>query len=165
MTVSAAIFDLDGTLVCLPINYETMFDEFKRIMRVDVVRPLVDTIARADGRARQEVFAAWDRAELSVARGSTVCNEGSMLYHQNQDKPRALVTLQGRKTVDVILECYGLKFDVIVTREDSLFREEQLKMAIKKLNVATPDILFVGNADTDEAAAKTVGCQFHRVKS
>ncbi len=163
MTASAAIFDLDGTLVCLPIDYEKMFDEFKRIMHVNVVRPLVETLSRVDSHTRGEVFAAWDRAELAVARGSTVCTEGGMLYQQFKDKPKALVTLQGRDTVDIILECYDFKFDVIVTREDSLFRDEQLTLVLEKLKLPAPDVLFVGNADTDEAAAQKIGCQFHKV--
>jgi hypothetical protein len=36
-------------------------------------------------------------------------------------------------------------------------------MAIQKLDASTSVVLFVGNADTDEAAAKIVGCQFRRV--
>jgi phosphoglycolate phosphatase-like HAD superfamily hydrolase len=132
-------------------------------MHVNAVRPLVDTLARIDGKTRQEVFAVWDKAELSVARSSTVCNQGSLLYNQFKNKPNALVTLQGKKTVDVICESFGFQFDVIVTREDSIFRSEQLKMAIQKLEASVSDVLFVGNADTDEAAAKAVGCQFRRV--
>ncbi len=37
--IEAAIFDLDGTLVDIPIDYHMMLVEFKRILGVDEVRP------------------------------------------------------------------------------------------------------------------------------
>jgi beta-phosphoglucomutase-like phosphatase (HAD superfamily) len=164
LTIAAYVFDLDGTLACLPVNWETLFEEFKRIMNVDVVRPLVDTISKVSGKTRDEVFYVWDRAEAAAIKGTTFCVEGKTLYHEAEGKPKALVTLQGKKTVDAIVNKFGLTFDVVITREDTLFRSDQLLMAAQKLNVLIQDIMFVGNAETDETAAKKVGCQFHRVK-
>jgi HAD superfamily hydrolase (TIGR01549 family) len=162
--ISAAAFDLDGTLACLPVNYEALFAEFKRIMHVDVVRPVVDTVSQLDGKTRQEVFAAWDKAELAIFENATSCGEGIHLYHELTGKPKALVTLQGKAVVLFILKKFGLSFDVVVTREDSLFRAEQLKIVAEKLDVPVQDLLFIGNADSDVAAAQEVGCQFQRVK-
>lgn len=162
--ISAVVFDLDGTLVCLPIDWEALFDEFKQIIRVDVLRPLVDTVSRLDGQTRLEVFEAWDKAELAVAKRVAVCEEGMKVYRENTGKPRALVTLQGKKVVDAILDQFGLTFDVVVTREDSVSRAEQLLKAIGELKVPVGEVLFVGNADSDVAAAEKVGCPFLRVK-
>jgi HAD superfamily hydrolase (TIGR01549 family) len=161
---TAAIFDLDGTLVCLPINWEALFDELKRIMRLDVVRPLVDVISQADAQTRLEVFAAWDRAELAVVKDITPCAEGMAAYKEQAGKPRALVTMQGKKAVKAILGPFGLHFDVVITREDSISRAEQLLMAAEKLGVSVVQVLFVGNTDSDTAAAEKVGCSFRRVK-
>ena len=162
--IAAAVFDLDGTLACLPVDYEGLFAEFKRIMHVDVVRPVVDTVSRLDGKTRLEIFAAWDKAELSIFENATACGEGMQMYKELAGKPKALVTLQGKAVVLHILKKFGLSFDVLVTREDSLFRSEQLQMAAEKLKVPIQDLLFVGNAETDVAAAQKVGCQFQRVK-
>jgi HAD superfamily hydrolase (TIGR01549 family) len=163
MTISAAVFDLDGTLICLPINWDTLFDEFKRIMHVDVVRPLVDTVGRVDGKTKHEVFAAWDKAEIAIFESATFCGEGMRLYKENAEKPKALVTLQGKAVVKLLLEKFGLSFDLVLTREDSLFRVEQLQMAAEQLKVPAKEVLFVGNADTDAAAAAKVGCIFRKV--
>jgi HAD superfamily hydrolase (TIGR01549 family) len=159
----AAIFDLDGTLVCLPIDWEELFAEFRRVMHVDTVRPLVDTVARIDGKTRLKVFASWDKAEIAIFESSTACGEGIKLYKENVGKPKALVTLQGKAVVKLLLKKFGLSFDVVLTREDSLFRAKQLQMAAEKLNVPMKEVLFVGNADTDAAAAAQVGCMFQRV--
>jgi HAD superfamily hydrolase (TIGR01549 family) len=163
LSVVAVVFDLDGTLACLPIDWEALFEEFRRIMHVDVVRPVVDVVSRVDKRTRREVFAAWDRAELAIYQNATPCGEGMQLYRESTGKPMALVTLQGRAVVARLLEKFGLKFEVMVTREDSLFRAEQLRSVIGKLGVPAKDLLFVGNAESDAAAAETLGCQFRRV--
>jgi HAD superfamily hydrolase (TIGR01549 family) len=163
LKISAAIFDLDGTIVCLPINWERLFDEFKRIMHVDVVRPLVETVSKVDGKTRLEVFAAWDQAELAVVGTTTLCEQGMAIYRKHAHKPRALVTMQGKNAVQAIMERFGLSFEVTFTREDSLDRVEQLRMAAEKLKIQPRDILFVGNAESDIAAARKVGCLFQKV--
>ncbi len=94
----------------------------------------------------------------------TTCEEGMNVYRENAGKRRALVTLQGKKVVEAILDQFGLTFDVVVTREDSVSRAEQLLKVIGELQVPVDEVLFVGNADSDVAAAEKVGCQFLRVK-
>ena len=86
------------------------------------------------------------------------------LYRQYAAFPRALVTMQGKETVRKILQKFGLNFNATFTREDSFSRAEQLKHAIAKLGFSPENVLFVGNMDNDEAAAKQVSCQFVRVK-
>jgi HAD superfamily hydrolase (TIGR01549 family) len=161
--IEAAVFDLDGTLVRLPIDYEALFAEFKRIMGVASVRPLVETVLRVDEKTREAVFVAWDRAELAVVEEVTVNAEGMDVYRMFGDKRKVLVTLQGRAIVAELAKRHGLVFEFVLTREDSLFREEQLAKAIDLLNVEPRNVLFVGNSDSDASAAEETGCQFRRV--
>jgi phosphoglycolate phosphatase len=161
--IAAVVFDLDGTLVRLPIDYETLFKEFKLIMRVNEVRPIVETVLRADEKTRALVFATWDKAEMAVAGKITVNEEGIKTYREFSTKPKALVTLQGKAVVQAILQKFGVRFDV-VTREDALFRIVQLTNAVTLLKSEPRNVLFVGNTDGDAAAAEKIGCQFLRVK-
>ena len=163
--IEAVIFDLDGTLIQLPIDYEKLFQEFKTLMRVSDVRPLVDTVLRADEKTRKLVFRAWDNAELAVSEKVVANEEGMKIYETYLHKPKALVTLQGKRMVKSVLERFGLSFDVVVTREDTLKRDEQLGKAAEKLKTNLPNLLFVGNTENDSIAAETVGCQFLRVRS
>jgi len=162
--IEAVVFDLDGTLVRLPIDYEALFDEFKQIMHVEQVRPVVETVSRADEKTRAIVFSAWDRAELATRGKITVNEEGMKTYREFEDKPKALVTLQGRAVINVILKQFGLRFAFVVTREDSLFRVDQLTKAINLLEAEPRNVLVVGNTNGDAVAAKNLGCQFTRVK-
>jgi len=159
------IFDLDGTLFYLPIDWEQLFAEFRTIMHVDTVRPLVDTISKLDQKTRREVFDKWDSAELAVAENITPCEEGMQLYRdaEAEGKQKALVTLQGKRIVKFLVKRFHLEFDVIITREDSLSRAEQLRIGLKKLNASAEHALFVGNAENDAIAAKKTGCAFHIV--
>jgi HAD superfamily hydrolase (TIGR01549 family) len=162
--IEIVIFDLDGTLVHLPIDYEVLFEEFKQIMHVDNVRPVVTTVSRADEKTRKLVFEAWDKAELAVSEKITMNEEGMKPYRKFMDKQKVLVTLQGKAVVKSILKQSNLTFDFVVTREDALFRVDQLMKAINQLKSEPKNVLFVGNADSDADAAEKIGCQFQRIK-
>lgn len=161
--IEAVVFDLDGTLVDLPVDYEKLFDEFKELMHISEVHPVVNTVSKADERTRALIFAAWDKAELAVAKAISTNKEGMDIYKLHSDKRKALVTLQGKAVVDAIIKQFTLSFNVVVTREDSLFRVEQIAKAVDQLNVNLLDILFVGNTDGDAAAAAKLGCQFLKI--
>jgi HAD superfamily hydrolase (TIGR01549 family) len=163
--IKAVVFDLDGTLLDLPIDYPSMFEKFKELMGVDEVRPILKTVAQIkDPQVLSQVFDVWTGFELAIINKTAVHEEGMLLYQQYAALPKALVTMQGKKTVQKILQKFDLNFDAAFTREDSFSRAEQLKYAMAKLGFSPADVLFVGNMDNDEAAAKQVGCQFIRVK-
>jgi HAD superfamily hydrolase (TIGR01549 family) len=162
--IKAVVFDLDGTLIHLPIDYERLFREFSRIMKTTDMRPLAKTIAKLDEKAKKQIFEVWDDAELAALTDMMVNDQGRALYKKFSKKPKALVTLQGRTLVKNVLERLNLSFNFVVTREDCLSRVEQLKIAAEKLEAPFQNILFVGNTNDDFLAAKKVGCQFLRVK-
>jgi HAD superfamily hydrolase (TIGR01549 family) len=160
----AVIFDLDGTLIDLPVNWEALFDKLKQIMHTENVRPLTVTFARTDPQTRKKAFAAWDEAELAVTKKFKANEKGMKIYNENVNKPKALVTMQGKKAADSIISQMNLKFDSVITREDSLSREKQLSIALENLKVHAQDSLFVGDADSDATAARKTGLKFQRVE-
>ncbi len=163
--IKAVIFDLDATLIHLPVDYERLFREFSRIMKTADVHPLAKSISKLDEKTKKKIFEVWDTAELAALADMTVNDEGFALYKKFSEKPRALVTMQGKALVQNVLKRLGLSFNFVVTREYCLSRVEQLTVAAEKLGVPFQNILFVGNIDDDFLAAKKVGCQFLRVKA
>ena len=89
---------------------------------------------------------------------------GISLYHKFLKEPKALVTMQGKILTRNILNSLKLSFDVVVTREDSLDRAEQLRIAARTLRVSPKAVLFIGNTEGDSVAAKNVESQFLRVE-
>jgi phosphoglycolate phosphatase-like HAD superfamily hydrolase len=115
--IQALIFDLDGTLLDLPIDYPKMYDKFKEIMGVAEVRPLLKTVAQIkDPATLQRVFDAWTGFELAILDKVTVHEEGMKIYRENADKPKALVTMQGKETMSKILAKFDLSFDAMLNR-------------------------------------------------
>lgn len=141
-----------------------MFADFKQIMGIQEVRPILKTIAEIeDPTTRKRVFDTWERYEMAVVNRAIFHEEGIRIYKSHLDRPNALVTMQSKKTAKTIIDKFKFEFKAIITREDSFNRAEQLKRAASKLNVSIKNILFIGNMDNDAEAAKAVGCQFKRV--
>ena len=160
----AVIFDLDGTLINLPIDYEKLFEEFSETAKIDDAHPITKIISKLDEKTKKKIFKIWDKTEASAWKEGTIKREGMTLYKKFSKEPKALVTMQGKTLVQSIIESLKLSFDVVVTREDSLDRTEQLKIAARKLGVSLRDILFIGNTEGDSVAAKNLECGFLRVE-
>jgi phosphoglycolate phosphatase-like HAD superfamily hydrolase len=165
VTIKATIFDLDGTLVSLPIDYQALYSEFGRIMEIENVEPLTKTVASLNSVLRGKIFEAWTRAEFAILPKMTIVKEGMELYEQYSKIPKALVTMQGRKTVEKILCTLNLSFHVVITREDSLDRIAQITLALGKLKLKTESVLVIGDRESDRTAAEKIGCKFRMVKA
>jgi HAD superfamily hydrolase (TIGR01549 family) len=164
VTIKAAIFDLDGTLVNLPINYEALYEEFKKITGIQNIEPVTESVAALDVALKGKVFEAWAVAEFAVLPKMTPVPKGLKLYQQYDDRMCGLVTMQGKKTVERILKTLNLSFQAIVTREDSLDRTTQIRIAIGKLRLEPESVIVIGDRETDKTAAEKVGCKFKMVK-
>jgi phosphoglycolate phosphatase-like HAD superfamily hydrolase len=160
----AVVFDLDGTLVNLPIDYEKLFQEVRERAKISDVNPITKTVAKLDAKTKEEIFKVWDRLEAVAWQQGNAKKAGISLYHKFSKETKALVTMQGKTLARNIVGSLKLSFDVVVTREDSLDRAEQLRIAARKLNVSPKDVLFIGNTEGDSVAAKIVESKFLRVE-
>jgi HAD superfamily hydrolase (TIGR01549 family) len=161
--IEAVIFDLDGTLIYLPIDYKRLFQRFSEIMKTSDIHPLTEKILELDKETRERIFEVWSNAELEAMTDITVNKDGMALYRKFLEKPKALVTMQGEMLVKNVLKRLDLSFNFVITRERCLDRVQQLKMAARKLRVSFSNLLFIGNTENDFLSAKKVGCQFLRV--
>ena len=159
----AVIFDLDGTLIHLPIDYNKLFQQFGKIMKTSNIRPLTKTVAALDVETQKKVFDVWEKTEIGALNKVTINNEGLAIYQKHSKTPKALVTMQGKTFVGKLLKTLHLSFVHVFTREDSLDRAEQLRVALKELEVSPSEVLLIGNTDEDSRAAKGIGCKFQRV--
>lgn len=165
--LSLVIFDLDGTLVKLPIDYDKMYDRLRKLFGLeDRVVPLrtVDRLTRNNPLLRMRAFEILTEAELEALPRMRINPKLDELRKIFREVRKALVTMQGREVVDLILPRLGLRFSAIVTREQSMDRSEQLRKALEDLEVRPGEALFIGDRLNDEVSARKVGCRFMRAK-
>jgi HAD superfamily hydrolase (TIGR01549 family) len=161
--VDAVIFDLDGTLVNIPIDYDKLYAKIEKRCNVRKIKSLTEILQMLREDERLKAFEIWASEELQALPRITINERGMKLYNTYSSKSHALVTLQGKQTAKIILTKLELKFPIVITREDSLNRTEQIKIAIEKLKVEPKNVLIIGDRESDAAAAQEVGCQFLRV--
>ena len=158
------IFDLDGTLFNLPIDWVAVRDEFAQLVGEKIEgKPLfqeVERIASAKPALKQGILSIIESHELrAVDSAKAVPGAVDLIYSLFEVSKLALVTLQSRRVCDEILRKHKLLdlFEAIVTREDSLDRAVQLEAALNRLGVRPRDAFFVGDRFNDVVCARKVG--------
>jgi phosphoglycolate phosphatase len=160
----AIIFDLDGTLFRIPIDWHAVRASVERVSGNRLTQqglfPQIREIIRTRPGLRAPIFKAVDREEaMAVASSRPFPGAVELLESISPASRLALVTLQGKAFCDALLREFKLdgRFEGVFTREASLERAEQLAGALKALGVPSADALFVGDKVVDDvSAARTV---------
>jgi len=161
--IEAVVFDLDGTLINIPIDYNKLYKKIEKLTKIQKIEGLTKTLQTISKEERMKAFEIWNNEELRALPKMTTNEKGMTLYNTYSNKPLALVTLQGKQTTNIILRKLKLRFQFVITRENSLDRTEQIKMSIKKLKANPRKVLIIGDRESDATAAQEVGCQFLRI--
>ena len=161
------IFDLDGTLVKLPIRYELLHKNLKEFFNIqDNFSPLIPSIiehAQNNQNIIDEAFELVCKEEL-IASNSFEIIEGlhDVIQHTTlQNYTISLVTMQCRKSVDIILKKLNIfeKFSSIMTRDDYPDRFLQIKNTHKLLNFKSSDVTVIGDRIHDINSATKADCK------
>ncbi|AKH97909.1 HAD family hydrolase [Halanaeroarchaeum sulfurireducens] len=167
----AILYDLDGTLVTLAVDWSTVEYEISTALRDAGVDPdgletwdLLD--AADDVGVRTEVEEILTRHEREGARRALRLPLADDL--PGTGVPTGVVSLNAEAAVRIALEKESLLefVDVVVGRDTVSARKpdpEPLLAALQALSVAPSDALFVGDSETDERAAARAGVAFRRV--
>ena len=110
--------------------------------------------------ARKRVFALMDKREVAaLAASSLIEGVEETLSKLSRGASLSLVTMQGRRASEGILRKFGLArlIPIRFTREDSLERSQQLRMAMSRLSAKREEVLFVGDRLNDARSAAEVG--------
>lgn len=179
-TPKLVIFDLDGTLLNLPINYDNLRKELKAIFKPFGVetefKPILDTINVAlstikqnqgDGKFQEmsmNVYGTLETYEIAAANeAKLIPNAKETLVKLKQlDLKLAIFSRTGRRAVVSSLKKTGLEqyFDLIVAREDTKEQKpspEGLKKILNMFGLKAEDAIVVGDHIFDIMAAKELG--------
>jgi HAD superfamily hydrolase (TIGR01549 family) len=114
--VRGVVFDLDGTLVVEQLDY----DAIRRELGFPPRQPLLEGIAALPEAEQILAHAVLHRHEQAAAMTATL-NAGVTAFLDWLDARgvrRALFSRNSRAAVGVVLERCGLRFDLVVARED-----------------------------------------------
>ena len=161
---AAYVFDLDGTLFTIPVDWVKVRNEVGKMAGAPIGNaPLflkVEQLVSIHPSMRETLFAMLNLHELKgVAEASPVSGAFELLSHLSKVAKLGLVTMQGTAACDKILGRHhlGELFDVLVTREDSLDRAVQLRIALRSLASSPKDTLFTGDRLNDVVCGRKAG--------
>ena len=161
------IFDLDGTLIRLPIRYEILQNNLKKFFHIeDNLSPLIPSIiehAKNNQNVIDEAFKIVCDEEL-IAAETLEEIEGLhdvINYVISKNYTVSLVTMQCKRSLDLILKKLSLekKFSTILTRDDYPDRFLQIKKTSEILNLNTSDIIMIGDRVHDINSANQANCK------
>lgn len=155
------IMDIDDTLVRTPIDWLKLRKSIESITGVYIeYRPLIRGVyTYLDGELRELALREIERAELESA---AAVNPSTPLKELVSNIRKcgcqvSVVTLRGRSSAELILRLLEIHelVDLLVTREDSMSRVEQLSIILNKLGVDSREAVFIGDSPDDiEALVK-----------
>jgi|TARA_B100001750_G_C15509378_1_gene602560 HAD superfamily hydrolase (TIGR01549 family) len=161
------IFDLDGTLITLPIDYDELREEMKKFFNVDydffrIIQTAV-SLSEDNKNTLEEAFGIICEKENDAIKGIKINDHAKDVLELVKSKGynMALVTLQCRKAAEKILDIMEVKdlFSHIITRDESHDRYEQIMKTINFMNISEENTTMIGDRLNDVECSLRAGCK------
>jgi phosphoglycolate phosphatase-like HAD superfamily hydrolase len=165
------VFDMDGTLISLPVEWDKVRAELQRLtgtkLRFNPFFLDLQNIVSKEPLMLGPMLRTIDEYEARAVPGARL-EDGAMdvLSALSRRAELSLVTMQGRAACDSILRRLGIAsfFASRFTREDSMDRKAQLRMALESIEAKDAEAVFVGDRINDLKAARAAGVRFVMIR-
>jgi HAD superfamily hydrolase (TIGR01549 family) len=160
------IFDLDGTLIQLPVNYNVIQNNLKELFNTsENLKPLIPTIIKLSKNDQNKINASFNlicKEEILASKKFKIMTDAVEIlkFLKSKNLILCLVTMQCRDALEKILQKMEVLdlFDSIISRDDSYDRFEQIQNSLKKFSLESSDVFVVGDRIHDIESAKKAGC-------
>ena len=164
--IELVIFDLDGTLIKLPVRYDFLRNELKDrfgIQGESFLIPMILENTKDNNEIKNQAFDLICKEECNAINDLEI-HEGAIEVIKeihSKNKKIALVTLQCERAANQILDIMGIKdlFLNIFTRDDYTDRYEQIINTMKKFDSTADKTLMIGDRINDFDSAEKAGCK------
>ncbi|MBI4573545.1 MAG: HAD family hydrolase [candidate division NC10 bacterium] len=155
--IGGILFDMDGVVVRQRLDFLAIKREIFGTTDGYILERMAD-LAPPE-RARAE--AILERHETAAAAAAEPMDGivPFLTWMEARDLRRGLVTRNSRKSVDMVLDRLGLRFDAVITREDAPPKPapEPVWLACRRMGLSPSDVLFVGDFEFDMLAGRRAG--------
>ena len=154
--IKCAIFDMDGTIVDVPYNW----DQIKRELDTQG-RPILDYLEGLKEPERSEKMNILIKYESEATRKAELKKgmAGFIRFIKGKGVLVSLVTNNSRKNVFYLLKKFNLEFDLVITRESGLWKPsaEPLLEVFDRLSLTKEECCMIGDSRFDIIAAREAG--------
>ena len=160
------IFDLDGTLVTLPIRYDLIQKKLRELFDLEVnFSPLIPSIIEYSKNNEKLICDAFEllceEELIALERVKEIEGLQEVIdYLLSKNYSISLVTMQCKKSVEIILAKLNLteKFSSVITRDENHDRFFQIKNTYELLNFLPSDVTVIGDRIHDINSANKANC-------
>jgi len=157
--IQGIIFDLDGTLVELPVDWRKVIRRVESLLGRRV-RSLLSLYPELWGTEKYEIVSrVVEEFEIASLDGLRFLDDSpSLLMDLSTKYQLGLMTFQGINVARKIIERMGIEDMVTATRDDAPTRIEQISQIVSATQLNYGDFLVVGDRLNDVYSALEVGC-------
>jgi HAD superfamily hydrolase (TIGR01549 family) len=164
--IKGIIFDLDGTLIQLPINYDVIQNNLKQFFNTsENLKPLIPTIIELSKNDQNKIKIAFNlicKEEISASKNFKIMDEtvDVLKFLKSKNLILCLVTMQCRTALKEILYKMNILdlFDFVISRDENYDRFEQIQNSLKQSSLHSSEVLVIGDRIHDVESAKKAGC-------
>ena len=158
--LKAVLFDMDGTITRPHIDWAAL----RQRLQVPAGVPIMAYIESLPSPPREEANALLEAVEMEAAV-EAVLNPGAaeVLLQLRQEGLRlALITNNHRRAMQVVVETFGLGFDLLLSREDAPLKPapDLLFLALERFGCTPAEACLVGDGRYDRMASEAAGVPY-----
>ncbi len=156
MRIRGAIFDLDGTVVENSYDWPSIKEELGT--EGTPILEYLNTLAEPTRSAKWRVLERHEAEQTELSRPREGIHE-LLDYLVNRDIRTALVTNNSEKNAKVLLRKFGLRFDLVITREGGLWKPSGAPFleVMRLLDLEPDESCVIGDTRFDVLAALDSG--------
>ena len=164
--IKGVVFDLDGTLIQLPINYQKIQKNLKEFFNIsNELKPLIPTIIKLSKNDQNKIKTSFDyicKEEILASDNFKTMNNAleTLNFLKSKNFSLCLVTMQCKDALEKVLQKLQIPdlFDSVISRDESLDRQKQIELSLKNIVLKPSEVLVIGDRIHDIESAKKVGC-------
>ncbi len=164
--IKGIVFDLDGTLIQLLIDYQKIQKNLKEFFNIsNELKPLIPTIIKLSKNDQNKIKTSFDlicKEEILASDNFKTMNNAleTLNFLKSKNLSLCLVTMQCKDALEKVLQKLQISdlFDSVISRDESFDRQKQIELSLKNIVLEPSEVLVVGDRIHDIESAKKIGC-------